>query len=349
MKAFVATSIIGSFAFSMDGTLLEKRLFPKKPETIINKLNRAMAGEIIEEELEIIKVLRQKGVKEIIWDKKKEVEGITCIYDPDNKGKKALQEEYRKLALELRWVNSQAELNEMITGVTAAMAKEQIGKPKKDRIIMAAVGVYDEVEKTANVLSERLKEWYGLLSPEALKKGNEELAKALASSPEESKDRNAVIIREYAAEINSIFEFRKALKTFIENEAEELIPNTSAIAGHLLAARLLLRAGGLDKLAKLPSSTMQLLGSERALFRHLKGKGRSPRFGILFAHPYIQKAPNELRGKIARIISLKLTLAARIDCYSKENRSEALKKQLNDHIGRFMKDDSKTLMKNAQS
>ena len=96
--------------------------------------------------------------------------------------------------------------------------------------------------------------------------------------------------------------------------------------------RLIALAGGLEKLAKMPSSTVQLLGAEKALFRHLKGEGKSPKFGIIFSHTLIQNAPKEMKGKVARLIAAKLSLAARIDNFSKEDRGEELREELDEQV-----------------
>ncbi|MCI4340676.1 MAG: ATP-binding protein, partial [Thermoplasmata archaeon] len=89
--------------------------------------------------------------------------------------------------------------------------------------------------------------------------------------------------------------------------------NISALLGPLLAARMLAQAGGLDRLARLPASTIQVLGAEKAFFEHLRGRAPPPRHGLLFLHPSIQGAPRRLRGKLARALAGKVAIAARID------------------------------------
>jgi nucleolar protein 56 len=122
------------------------------------------------------------------------------------------------------------------------------------------------------------------------------------------------------------------MDAYIETAAKRFAPNTSAIAGPALALRMLVLAGGLDKLAKMPSSTVQLLGAEKSLFRHLKGQGRSPKHGILFSHELVQKAPHDMRGKVARLIAAKLALAARVDYFSKEDRSAKMRAELEEEV-----------------
>jgi len=88
------------------------------------------------------------------------------------------------------------------------------------------------------------------------------------------------------------------------------------VAGYLLGARLLSIAGSLEKLASMPSSTVQVIGASNALFKHLKGKASSPKHGMIFRHPYVNTAPKRLRGKIARAVAAKISFAARYDMYS---------------------------------
>src|SRR4030065_417735 len=110
------------------------------------------------------------------------------------------------------------------------------------------------------------------------------------------------------------------------------MPNFSAVAGPLLGARLLSVAGSLDRLAMMPSSTIQLLGAEKALFRHLKGEGKAPKYGILFGHPLIQQATKETKGKVARLVAAKLSIAARLDRFAGKDEGESLRKQLEESM-----------------
>jgi len=87
----------------------------------------------------------------------------------------------------------------------------------------------------------------------------------------------------------------------------------------------------------MPSSTIQLLGAEKALFRHLHGHGKSPKHGIISTHPLVQNAPKELKGKVARLLASKLSIAAKLDNYSKKNQSERLKRELQEKIKELAK------------
>ncbi|MEM0205022.1 MAG: hypothetical protein QXM57_04500, partial [Nitrososphaerota archaeon] len=91
-------------------------------------------------------------------------------------------------------------------------------------------------------------------------------------------------------------------------------------------------AGGLEKLAKMPASTIQVLGAEKALFRFLKTGRGAPKHGLIFQHPYVHTSPKWQRGKIARVLAAKISIAARIDYFSREDRSAEIRKALEDRI-----------------
>ena len=143
-------------------------------------------------------------------------------------------------------------------------------------------------------------------------------------------------LQAYSKSILNLFELKEEMTKYIEKETHETVPNISAIAGPLLAARLLNYAGGLEKMSKMPASTIQLLGAEKALFRHLRGEGKAPKFGIIFGHPYIQKADKDKKGKISRLIASKLSLASRFDYFSKTDKSEELTKDLEERVEKIL-------------
>lgn len=106
---------------------------------------------------------------------------------------------------------------------------------------------------------------------------------------------------------------RRELESAIETSMPRRAANLTALLGPLLAARLISHAGGLDRLARLPASTIQVLGAEKAFFEHLRGRAPPPRHGLLFLHPTIQEAPRRQRGRLARALAGKAAIAARLD------------------------------------
>jgi nucleolar protein 56 len=120
-------------------------------------------------------------------------------------------------------------------------------------------------------------------------------------------------------------EERESLLKFIEQEMAAIAPNFSKIAGPLLAARLLAEACSLKRLAVLPSSTIQLLGAEKALFRHLRNRqAKPPKYGLIYTNAFVQKTPRKNRGKMARALAGKLSIAIREDYFGKKDISKAL-------------------------
>jgi len=338
MKAFIGTCVMGSFAFDSKGKVLEKRLFPKEPELIASKLAKART-ELIPEEKEIIESLKRKGFKEAL-----------TRFEKDSTADKILQSDFRKLALELKWVSSQSELNQILSKVNIELTKSKIREVKKDRIVIQAIGMLDELDRVINVFSERLREWYGLYFPELERtvQSHEKFAEIVSKGRKDGlnefqnlvsrsagmdfSEEDISQMQDFAKSILGLFEIKKGLTKYVERTAGETMPNFSAVAGPLLGARLLSVAGSLDKLSMMPSSTIQLLGAEKALFRHLKGEGKAPKYGILFGHPLIQQAPKEQKGKVARLVAAKLSMAARLDRFSGKDEGESLRKQLEESV-----------------
>ena len=118
-----------------------------------------------------------------------------------------------------------------------------------------------------------------------------------------------------AGQIENLSTTRTALAKEVSGRANQVMPNTSALIGGLVAARLLSNAGGLSQLSRLPGSAIQVLGDRTALFAHLRTHSPSPKHGIIFQHRRVHNAPKPIRGKVARVLAAKLAIAAKIDYY----------------------------------
>ncbi len=197
----------------------------------------------------------------------------------------------------------------------------------RDKLLIQASNALDDLTRIINIYSERLWEWYSLHYPEANRKELVDSVSAFGSRknfPRFSEslgiDLNAndeKMLKSFASMIRSSQDEKRRLEKYVSETANEIMPNFSSLIDPLLSARFLALAGSLERLARMPASTIQLLGAEKSLFRHLKQQGKSPKYGILFQDGRIQSAPEGKRGKVARVISAKLMLAARIDFYSK--------------------------------
>lgn len=237
---------------------------------------------------------------------------------------------------------------------------------KKDVAVIQAVRAVDDVDKTLNLFSGRMREWYGLHFPELdkLLESNEKYARFIL----EVGDRSSVnvdklrrlgfeeakaniilqksayslgaaisredlrVLQEFCGRILELHALRDRLEKYIEETMEEVAPNLSSLIGSTISARLISLAGGLENLAKMPASTIQVLGAEKALFRAIKTGSRPPKHGVIFQHVAVHQSPRWQRGKIARALAGKLAIAARLDAFSGEYRGEELKKGLEKRI-----------------
>jgi len=208
----------------------------------------------------------------------------------------------------------------------------------RDALIIQAVNMVDELDKSLNVLSERLREWYSLHFPELSNKVREHKQYMHIASSGERKNIEKPELRElieassganfeepdyrmmqaYAQQILLLYELRdetaEYLKTLMETEA----PNITSIVATNIGARLISLAGGIKSMSRMPAGTIQLLGAEKALFRHLKTHAKPPKYGILFQLSEVNSAPNDRRGKVSRAVAAKLAIASKVDFFSKK-------------------------------
>lgn len=248
-------------------------------------------------------------------------------------------------------------------GISSLRIKEMSAKP--DLQAMESVQALDEIDKTANVVSSRVREWYGLHFPELTSmtddsvslvklvltfksRGNydegeleqmgysKNKSKAIVSAAQQSRgadlrEEDISRIVQLAEEAQHLYSLRDRLATHVETTMRKVAPNVSDVAGATIGARLIARAGGLEKLAMMPASTIQILGAEKALYRALKSGSRPPKHGVLFQHAAVHGAPKWQRGKIARSIAGKIAIAARVDAY-RGTREESVSRSLQDRL-----------------
>ena len=325
MTIYVGACVAGLFAFDEKKRLVAQVIFPNNPEAISEKLDKWKSGEKIPELDEI----------------SKKVEGKLDVNEP-NLATEILKINFRDYAQKYGFVKSQGELNKIISKVSLQKSKKTIsGLEKRDKLIIQAVAAVTDLEKMTNTMIERLREWYGLHYPELKiqnhkryaelvhKNGRRENFKEFKSSVGmDISDDDIKILKEYAERVEKMYEIKEDAVKYLEKVIPSETPNLNALLGTMLAGRILVHAGSLEKLAKMPSSKIQLLGAEKALFKFLKGREHKtpPKYGIIFTHPDIHSAPREKKGKIARLLAAKLTLAARADFYTKKDISADLVK-----------------------
>ncbi|HKW43746.1 MAG TPA: ribosomal biogenesis protein [Thermoplasmata archaeon] len=231
---------------------------------------------------------------------------------------------------------------ELLHAAMVELGKRRMRKAiRPEDHLRQAVGALDEVQEQENLLVERVREWYGLHFPELARTvdtaayvdliathGRREKMpiKPLESVGADLGEREETDLRDLATLAKRVGEERKSLEAYVEQSVRELAPNVSELAGPMIAARLVAHAGSVEDLARLPAGTIQLLGAERALFRHLRTGSRPPKHGVIFQHPSIHRSPPWQRGSIARNLAGKIAVAARADAYTKRHIAPDLQK-----------------------
>merc|ERR1711988_975576 len=138
-------------------------------------------------------------------------------------------------------------------------------------------------------------------------------------------------IEMFANRVVALAEYRKELSKYLQDKMGNVAPNLAALIGDVVGARLISHAGSLTNLAKYPASTVQILGAEKALFRALKTRGNTPKYGPIFNSSFIGRASTKNKGRISRYLANKCSIASRIDSFS-ENPSDAFGKVLKEQV-----------------
>jgi nucleolar protein 56 len=274
----------------------------------------------------------------------------------------------KKQSLETPTFKTSASYNEFVRQVTLQTARAGIAIATANRDLSAvqAVRAMDDLDKTLNLLAGRVREWYGLHFPEMdrivekhdtyarlvatlgnrknftyenlvaqdiPKEKSEELAtSARRSMGAEIEEPDLAVLKSFCGLMLDLYKFRGKSESYVEEVLKDVAPNMTAIVGSALSARLISIAGSLNNLARMPASTLQVLGAEKALFRSLKTGARPPKHGVIFQHTAIHQSPRWQRGKIARTLSGKLSIAARVDAFKGDFIGEKLRDDVNKKI-----------------
>jgi nucleolar protein 58 len=235
---------------------------------------------------------------------------------------------------------------------TLGRYKVKFNPEKLDTMIVQAVSLIDDLDKELNNYAMRLREWYGWHFPEIGKiipdhtalaktiraigsKSNavttdlsgilpEDLATKIKEEAEmsmgtELSDIDIILLNQLCTQLIELYDYRLELNEYLKNRMTALAPNLTVLLGELIGARLVSRAGSLVNLAKYPASTVQILGAEKALFRALKTKRDTPKYGIIYHAQLVSQASTRLKGKIARKLAAKISLSTRVDALCDED------------------------------
>lgn len=323
--------------------------------TLINKLKTKGYSNFVFDNKEIVRKIQEKLKIEASFEKSSEASRI-------------FRENFDNFALESNFFKNKDQIRAYIHNVSIELAKIKIKKTieKRDLLVAQAVQSIDDLDKSLNLFMNRIREWFGLHFPELdrlldkhetyarlivnlgernnfieEKLEEEGLPKnkshsiaevAAASMGADISQDDLVQIQDVSSKVLNLYDLRQSLEGYVDSVMSDVAPNIRAIGGSLLGARLLSLSGGLLNLAKLPASTIQVLGAEKALFRALKTKALPPKHGIIFQHPLIHDAKRWQRGKIARTLAGKLSIAARVDAFNGEFMGDRLKVELEKRI-----------------
>ncbi|CDR99679.1 probable NOP58-required for pre-18S rRNA processing [Sporisorium scitamineum] len=240
------------------------------------------------------------------------------------------------------------DLNTMSLGLSHSLSRYKLkfSPDKVDTMVVQAIGLLDDLDKEINIYAMRVKEWYGWHFPEMgkiitdnlayakviramgfrtnasatdfseiLPEEIEETLKAAAeiSMGTEISETDLEHIWSLCDQVISITQYRTQLYQYLQNRMAAIAPNLTALVGDLVGARLISHAGSLMNLAKHPASTVQILGAEKALFRALKTKHDTPKYGLIYHSSLVGQAPQKLKGKMARMVATKAALSIRLD------------------------------------
>ena len=253
---------------------------------------------------------------------------------------------------------SAEDLKAMQLGLSHSLSRYKLkfSADKVDTMVIQAVGLLDELDKEINTYAMRVKEWYGWHFPElqalvsdnasyaqlVLKCGmrtefsKSDLSSILEDETVETSVKDAaeismgteiaeldiINIKSLAEQVLSLTEYRAQLFEYLKNRMNAIAPNLTILVGELVGARLISHAGSLMNLAKQPASTVQILGAEKALFRALKTKHDTPKYGLIYHASLIGQAAPKNKGKISRVLAAKAALAIRVDALTDETTDE---------------------------
>jgi len=277
-------------------------------------------------------------------------------------------------------------------GHAYSRARVKFSVQKNDNHIIQAIATLDHLDKAINMFSMRVREWYSWHFPELIRivSENHQYAKlalfigdkkrlsdndlhelaaqvnddaeiaqsiidaARVSMGQDISDADMENVTTFASRVVSLANYRKSLHNYLISKMGIVAPNLAALIGEIVGARLISHAGSLTSLSKYPASTVQILGAEKALFRALKTKGNTPKYGLIYHSSFIGRAGQKNKGRISRFLANKCSIASRIDNFSEAPNTkfgDALRKQVEERLEFYASGapptKNETAMKNA--
>jgi len=287
---YLITKWFGIFLIDKKKNIFRKHLFLKDYEEILKKLIKIGKNEILPEEINISIDIKKDQI--IVNEKRLRKIGE---YKPDD----IL---FKKIIINSEDFNFSFDI---FLKASLKLVEKKLEKEfkSKDYQIIQIIKSLDNLIQISNLLSERLENWLMIYTPKYKIEPFKKIIKKI--NKETVRLENQVII-----------------------DVKKIAPNCCEIIGPIITARLIAIAGGIDNLSKMPASTIQILGAEKAFFRFKKEGGKNPKHGIIYQNNIINQAPKKNRGKISRLMATKLSIAVKADYYTKRDISKILKNDI---------------------
>jgi nucleolar protein 56 len=377
LKVYLVTAPFGVFAVSEGGDVVDFELYPKGVDEAVEEALAIERGEVSARATRLLERLKGKVSQVVVEDDEFARSVSSLGFDvsvmPGGDVFRSFRSRLSEVAVKHGFASSIEDFVSWLYSMEVEYTRRKLRRvaAKRDMLAVQAIRAIDDIDKTINLFATRIREWYGVHFPELdeLVKEHEDYIRLVAeighrdnitveslkrigfSEAKASKiveaaassvgadlsEHDAEAIRTLARIVLDLYQLRRTLTSYLGDVMSEVAPNITALVGPLLGARLLSLAGGLEKMAMLPASTIQVLGAEKALFRALRTGGRPPKHGVIFQYPEIHKSPKWQRGKIARALAAKLAIAAKIDAFTGRFLGDKLREELEARIQEIKK------------
>ena len=332
----------------------------------INDVSESICNNLLKDFIQ----LNCKGIKLGVFNKEfagavRIATGVECVCD----------DEVLEVLRAIRAIQDKADVGDLSRaqlglGHAYSRTKVKFNINRADNMIIQAICLLDQLDKDVNTFSMRIKEWYGWHFPELVRivdgseyatlvgligdkatltqdsldalteftspeKAQQIINAAKSSMGTDISPIDLINILSFSTRVKSLVLYRKNLYAYLCEKMSIVAPNLSALIGEIVGARLISHAGSLTNLAKYPASTVQILGAEKALFRALKTKGNTPKYGLIYHSSFIGRAGLKNKGRISRFLANKCSIASRIDFFVDVPTSkfgEMLKEQVEERL-----------------
>ena len=343
MELYITHCIAGFLAFNNDLQLIDYELFNEK--NLVNNLIKIENREVLPEELKLIE--RNSNYETI------NIESLNKLSDYNipnknininsiNKSGEHLRKNLKSILTDIGFIKID-EYPEKINKIHTKLANIKMKNIASgdDKLLIQAINSIEDIDESISKIIERFREWYIIYFPEIESVNNNEIYIKLIAEGEKREviiknnpdyftieydgsngadieEDDLIILNNFVKSIYQLQKSREEIINYINSKMVKIAPNLTDLVGASLGAKLISHSGGIKNLALYPASTIQIMGAEKALFRHMKTGDRPPKHGLIYQHPKIRGCKWWNRGKISRILALKISLAVKRDYFIKE-------------------------------